>query len=302
MTSTRAYDVVTERIIAALERGTVPWRRPWRGGDFAARNALSGRRYSGVNVISLTISAADDPRWLTFRQAQAAGGSVRKGEHGTPVVFWRFLDPKEPAKEGERERKIPMLRMFTVFNVDQCDGLDPERLTPWSADSDPLTFTPVEAAEGIAQHFFESAGAPRLSHDGRAKAFYQPAQDHIHMPKREAFESEALYYHTLFHESGHATGHSSRLNRHGMETGVAPFGSETYSREELAAEFTAAFVAQEAGLDNSLHEHAASYVASWLQALKSDARFAVIAAGQGQKAADYILDAGDAEEDEGEGE
>lgn len=296
--TTKAYDVITERIIRALEAGTVPWRRPWRGGDYAARNAQSGRRYSGVNVFSLALSGYDDPRWLTFRQALAAGGAVRKGEKATPVVFWRFLEPKEAPKEGERARKIPMLRMFSVFNVTQCDGLDPEKLTPWSVEETP--FTPLEEADGVAQRFFQSAGAPRLTHDGRDRAFYVPAQDHIHTPKPERFDSPAHYYHTLFHEAAHATGHKSRLDRHGMETGIGPFGSEVYSREELAAEFGAAFVAQETGLDNSLTDNSAAYIASWLKALKSDTRFAVVAAGQGQKAADYILDSGDADEDEGE--
>lgn len=297
--TTVAYDKITERIIAALEAGTVPWRRPWKGGDYAARNGLSGRRYSGVNVFSLALSGFEDPRWVTFRQALAAGGAVRKGEHGTPVVFWRFLEPKEQPKEGERYRKIPMLRVFTVFNVTQCDGLDAEKLSPWAQDDD-NPFTPEQEADGIAQRFFQAAGAPRLSHDGRDRAFYVPAQDHIHTPKPERFDSAAHYYHTLFHEASHATGHKSRLDRHGMETGIGPFGSEVYSREELAAEFGAAFVAAEAGLDNSLTDNSAAYIASWLKALKSDHRFAVVAAGQGQKAADYILDSGDADEDEGD--
>lgn len=298
-----AYNVVTDRIIAALEAGTIPWRRPWTAGDSFPRNAVTGRRYSGANVLVLTMSEYSDPRWLTFRQALALGGNVRKGEHGTGVVFWKFLQRTRhadgtPLVEGERAGQVPLLRYFTVFNVEQCDGLDAERLAPWEQDAE--TFDPIVEADTITRQFFEAPGAPRFTHNGGSRAFYVPAQDHIHLPKQSAFTSNVDYYATLFHEMGHSTGHASRLNRHGLETGIGVFGSEVYSREELAAEMTSAFLAAAAGLDTTTLPQNAAYIASWLKALKDDRKLLVVAASQGQKAADYILDAGDADDEDDE--
>ncbi len=289
-----AYRVATERILAALARGTVPWRRPWRARGH--RNAVSGHPYRGVNRLLLGLTAAErgypDPRWLTYRQALAAGGHVRRGEAGTPVVFWRWLPPRgrpgvgadeaapaaveDPTGERAPDR-VPFLRVYTVFNAGQCAGL---ALPPVTA----VPAGPLARAEAIAAGYRDG---PTVAEDADA-AYYEPARDAVHLPPRAAFTSADAFYATLFHELAHSTGHPRRLAR--PDAGAhAPYGTPPYSREELVAEFAAAFLCQEAGVDPSRLEQSAAYVASWLQALEADHRLAVVAAAQAQHAADWIL-------------
>ena len=275
-----AYQAITDRIIAALERGTVPWRAPWR--THGHRNALSGRPYRGINLLVLALTALeggfDDPRWLTYRQAVSRGGHVRRGEHGSQVVLWKWVEREDPA-DGEPAERYPLLRLFTVFNVAQCDGL---KLPPADGVE---AFDPLERAEAIVAGYRDG---PQVFHDADC-AYYLPSRDEVHLPPREAFESAEALMGTEFHELSHSTGHHSRLARPAFEAGVAPFGSESYSREELVAEFGAAFLCHEAGIDPSRLEQSAAYIASWLRALRDDRRLAVVAAAQGQRATDYIL-------------
>ena len=275
-----AYQEITDRIIAALERGTVPWRTPWRARGH--RNARTDRPYRGINTLVLQMAALErgwnDPRWLTYRQAQAAGGHVRRGEHGTRVVLWKWIE-KQDSPDPERPEHYPLLRLFTVFNVRQCRDL---KLPPLAGDGEGPE--PLERAEAIAGGY---AGGPTVHHDADG-AYYLPAKDEVHLPPRDAFGDAHGYYATLFHELAHSTGHPNRLAREGYET-ASPFGSERYSREELVAEFAAAFLGSEAGIDPSRVEQSASYINSWLQALEDDRRLAVVAAGQAQRAADHVL-------------
>ncbi len=275
-----AYQEITDRIIAALERGTVPWRTPWRARGH--RNARTDRPYRGINTLVLQMAALErgwnDPRWLTYRQAQAAGGHVRRGEHGTRVVLWKWIE-KQDSPDPERPEHYPLLRLFTVFNVRQCRGL---KLPPLAGGGDGPE--PLERAEAIAGGY---AGGPTVHHDAGG-AYYLPAKDEVHLPPRDAFGDAHGYYATLFHELAHSTGHPGRLAREGYET-AARFGSERYSQEELVAEFAAAFLGSEAGIDPSRVEQSASYIASWLKALEDDRRLAVVAAGQAQRAADHVL-------------
>ena len=275
-----AYQEITDRIIAALERGTVPWRTPWRARGH--RNARTDRPYRGINILMLQMAALErgwnDPRWLTYRQAQAAGGHVRRGEHGNRVVLWKWIERKD-SPDPERPEHYPLLRLFTVFNVRQCRGL---KLPPLTGDGEGPE--PLERAEAIVGGY---AGGPAVHHDAEG-AYYLPAKDEVHLPPRDAFGDAHGYYATLFHELAHSTGHPSRLAREGYET-AARFGSERYSREELVAEFGAAFLGSEAGIDPSRVEQSASYIDSWLKALEDDRRLAVVAAGQAQRAADHVL-------------
>jgi antirestriction protein ArdC len=275
-----AYETVTARITAALERDTVPWRAPWRARGH--RNALSGRPYRGINLLVLGLTALerdfDDARWLTYRQAASRGGHVRRGERGTRVVLWKWIEREEP-EAGELVQRYPLLRLFTLFNVAQCDELGLP--APEAGEA----FDPVERAEAIVSGY---ADGPAIFHDAAA-AYYRPSRDEVHLPPREAFSSAGGYYATAFHELGHSTGHPSRLGRAGYESGVAAFGSETYSREELVAEFTAAFLSHEAGIDPSHLDQSAAYIGSWLHALRDDHRMVIVAAGLGQRAADHIL-------------
>lgn len=278
------YAEVTARIVAALERGTVPWRHPWRARGL--RNAVSHRPYRGINLLVLSLTSMeagyDDARWLTFRQAEQLGGHVRRGEHGTRVVFWKWPprdeDRNSDSPDADRSPALPLMRLYTVFNVAQCEGLtlpDPES----GGEFDPLT-----RAEAIVAGY---ADGPHVFHDGES-AYYIPSRDEVHLPPLGAFRDVDGYHATLFHELAHSTGHPSRLYREGYQES-APFGSPVYSREELVAEFAAAFLCQEAGVDASRLDQSAAYIASWLRALEDDRRLAVAAAGQAQRAVDHIL-------------
>ena len=274
-----AYQEITDRIIAALERGTVPWRIPWRARGH--RNARSDRPYRGINILMLQMAALErgwnDPRWLTYRQARAGGGHVRRGEHGTRVVLWKWIERKD-SPDPERPEHYPLLRLFTVFNVAQCKGVRLPR--PKAREC----FDPLERAEAVIAGY---ADGPSI-HEDADGAYYLPSKDEVHLPPRDAFGDAHGYYATLFHELAHSTGHPRRLAREGYRT-AARFGSERYSQEELVAEFAAAFLGSEAGIDPSRVEQSASYIDSWLRALEDDRRLAVVAAGQAQRAADHVL-------------
>ncbi len=280
------YEIVTERILEKLEAGTVPWHKPWKAAGGWPQNLVSGKEYRGVNVWLLGSQDFSSPFWVTFKQAKQLGGSVRKGERSTPVVFWKWIErASEDPETGEtKPKKIPLVRYYSVFNVEQCDGLTHKRL---EADQDePEPFNPIASAERIVASYPKP---PSISQDGRA-AYYRPATDSIHTPKRETFDSEEHYYATLFHEMTHSSGHESRLDRPGI-TNPIRYSSHDYSQEELVAEMGAAFLAAEAGIDaEGLMDNSAAYVASWLKALRNDKKLVVFAGAQAQKAVDHILD------------
>ncbi len=275
------YQLVTDRILEALNRGTVPWRKPWKGREQLPCNALTKRPYHGINLLLLGLSPFVDHRWLTLRQANEAGGQIKRGEKSTLVVFWKQFEV-EPEQEGDgsRKRTIPLLRYFLLFNVEQCVGLT---VTPLETSARP-TDVRIAAAEQIVQ----SMPLPPRIVEGGAVASYQPGPDLVRMPRLSDFESPESYYATLFHELTHATGHARRLDRTGV-TGTIEFGSCDYSREELIAELGSAFLCAESGIDNSTIGNAASYIDGWLRALSYDPKAIVTAAGQAQKAADFVL-------------
>ena len=277
-----SYNVVTDRIIEALEAGIIPWRKPWKSVAGEGPMSLStGRPYRGINVWILSVTAQlrgySSPYWTTFKQAKERGGSVRKGEKGTQVVLWKPFT-KETEKDGQkREERFLMLRHFTVFNLDQCDGVEAPKSEPLPERD------PIERAEEIVVGFMPG---PSIGHGGNS-AHYSPALDHVQMPKRGQFTTSEHYYGTLFHELAHSTGHESRLKRDTL-LDPRPFGSEDYSKEELVAEMAAAFLCGEAGIEPNI-EHHAGYIASWLAALKDDRKLLVSAAAKAQKASDLIL-------------
>jgi len=280
------YEIITERILEKLEAGTVPWHKPWSAGG-APRNLVSGKEYRGVNIFVLGCQGFTSPYWLTFKQAKQLGGSVRKGERGTPCILWKWINRSdENAESGDTETKqIPLIRYYNVFNIEQCDGLTHKRLEARAEERAP--FNPIEAAEAIVSGYPEP---PAIAHDGRGSAYYRPATDSIHLPEQETFDSEAHYYATLFHEMTHSTGHESRLARTGVTNRIR-YGSHEYSQEELVAEMGAAFLAAEAGIDSeAVMDNSASYVASWMERLRSDPKLVVLAGAQAQKAVDHILD------------
>lgn len=274
------YGIVTERMIAMLEAGTCPWRKPWVGGTKGMpKNLKSGKAYRGANVFILLCQSYASPYWLTFKQAQEMGGTVRKGEKGTPVIFWNFFDDKR-APKGTTPKRLAFLKYYTVFNAAQCDGI--EVPTVDAPVRNPVEA--IEAAERIVGGFLDRGP---INRNGNA-AFYRPADDSVTVPAPETFANQAEFYSTLFHELGHSTGHSSRLDRTGISS-PSFFGSHEYSKEELVAEMTAAFLCAEAGILMGTIENSASYLASWIKALKGDVKLLVGAAGEAQKAADHIL-------------
>ena len=280
------YTSVTQRIIAALEAGTPPWHCPWRrdGTDARPANATTGRPYRGINVLLLNLQAMAQgyrtARWLTYQQALAVGARVRKGETGTQIVFFKMHEVDgagQPDAVGDTDRRVvPLLRAFTVFNVDQVDGL-PDDLLPEPLE--PGSWEPLDAAESILA---ESGATVR---HGGSKAFYAPDLDFIQLPPLSAFECSGDYYATALHELTHWTGHASRCNRPlGRRHGI-----DAYAFEELVAEMGSAFLTNYCGIEGRMQH--ASYIASWLQALKGDRRLIFTAASQAQKAADYLLPA-----------
>lgn len=282
------YDEVTGRIIAELEAGRRPWVQPWGNAGGAGpglpRNALTARSYSGVNVLILwgAVIAEGYPSqsWLTFRQAQAAGGRVRKGERGTGVVFADRFIPKGEAERARREeddaRAIPFLKRFTVFNVAQCEGLRPGL----AADPAPL---PEREIVPVAESVIAASGADfRI---GGNRAFYVPALDYVQVPPQPAFFQQIDYYRTALHELTHWTGHASRLARDLS----GRFGSDKYAREELAAEMGSAFLCAALGIVPTVRH--ADYLGHWLGVLRADNRAIFRAASAASKAADYLLQA-----------
>ena len=295
----KVHTIITEKIIAALEAGVVPWRKPWAGGAASPQNLVSKRHYSGINVLLLSLTAAEkgftSPYWVTKNQIEAAGGAFKPGQepydretgtgsnHNAALVsFWGTFGKKKnaaPDVETDRATGPRFFKYFLVWNIEQTTGL--EALLPA-----PVTTTPVApdvAAEAIVAGY---PNGPTMDHTSGA-AWYRPSTDHVGLPPRDSFTGTVAYYATVFHELVHSTGHESRLKR--FERGSAlGKGSEVYSKEELVAEMGAAFLGAEAGLPDNLDQNAA-YIRSWLTVLKNDHGFVISAASQAQKATDHIL-------------
>ena len=277
-TRTDIYQTVTDNIIAALEVGVKPWSCPWQrvpGMSGLPCNFATGISYSGMNIMLLWCSASKqgfgDSRWMTYKQAQAVGGQVRKGEHGTTAIFYTTLE-KENEYGGIDQ--IPMLKTFTVFNVQQIDGLP---LTTETVSPE-ATFDPLPKAENL----FQKSGA-NIIETGQ-NAFFRPSTDEVWLPERYLFSDAANFYATGLHELVHWSGGKSRLNREIK----GKFGSEDYAYEELIAELGSAFLMADLGILGEVQHE--SYIASWLKALKNDKRYIFKAASAASKAHRYLMD------------
>lgn len=272
------YEMVTARIIEQMEQGIIPWQKPWTGRRGGAYSRSTGKAYSLLNQFLL----AKPGEYLTFKQAQEAGGHIRKGEKGSIVVFWKQVPITETNDEGETvTRTIPVLRYYTVFHIDQCEGIEPK----WT-DETRAEVEADETAEDLIHDYLDATGVD-LYNVRSDRAFYSPASDCIQLPLMEQFTNTAEYYSTAFHEMVHSTGHASRLNRLNK---TAAFGSEDYGREELVAEIGAAQLVNVCGLETTgSFKNSVAYLQSWIRAIKDDPRMIVTAASKAEKAVDFIL-------------
>ncbi|MEP7309326.1 MAG: zincin-like metallopeptidase domain-containing protein [Acidobacteriota bacterium] len=281
------YARITGQIVAALETGVRPWVRPWNAEHAAGRITRplrhNGQPYTGINILSLWASATAQgfaaPIWMTYRQATEFNAHVRKGEKGSPVVYANRITRTETDADSGADvaRDIHFLKGYTVFNVEQIEGL-PE---PYTAPASPRL--DVLARIAHAERFFVTTGAT-LSFGGN-RAFYRPATDSIVLPSFETFRDAESYYATLAHETVHWVGHESRLAR---DFGSRRFGSEGYAVEELVAELGAAFICADLDLSLEPREDHACYMADWLKVLKDDNRAIFTAASHAQRAADFL--------------
>lgn len=297
--TTTSADVVAEvqkQILAALDAGVRPWRKPWDAGNvpsFPLR--ASGEAYRGVNVLLLWAVGFErgfvSPYWLTYRQAQEIGGQVRKGEKATRVVYYGQAekradsDQAEGEGEGSQAETIRFMKCYSVFNADQVDGLPASYAAP---------AVPVKrCTERLSELDSWVSGTGATIREGLRSAYYAPVQDYIGMPAIDTFEDAEKYYATLAHELSHWTGHASRLAR---DYGSSGFGSEGYAKEELVAELGSAFIGAHFGFRPDHIEDHAAYIASWRKAISDNGRFFFQAAAAAQAAADYLLAAAETAE------
>lgn len=280
------YTRVTERIIADLEQGVRTWLKPWHSEHAAGRITRplrhNGTPYRGMNILLLWGEAVAKgyaaPIWMTYKQAQELGANVRKGEHGSLVVYANSISKTETNDKGEDvEREIPFMKGYTVFNVEQVDGL------PAHYYAQPVNPLPLSERIEAADAFMKATGA--TIHHGGNSAFYAPARDVVQLPPFEAFKDKESYYATALHELTHWTKHKDRLER---DFSAKRFGDTGYAREELVAELGAAFLCADLGITPDIRDDHAAYLGHWLNVLKEDKRAIFSAAAHAQRAADYL--------------
>lgn len=294
------YETVTDRIIAELESGIIPWDRPWTGVSTGAIRRSDGRPYSLINQMLL----GKPGEWLTYKRAQEEGGNIRKGAKARIVVFWKVIhrEKKDASLNVIRDENglpidnpIPMLRYYNVFHIDDCEGIKPKYI----ADRLPATATPIERADEVIADY-QGRAKLTIEHGKQNEAFYSPSRHVVSLPIMDQFEDAAGYYGTAFHELTHSTGHKSLLNRFAENAAPAAFGSESYSREELVAEIGSCAILHELGIETEKSfRNNAAYIQSWLAALKNDKKLVVSAAGCAEKAVRLIMGTCDKNDEEG---
>lgn len=267
-------------IVERLEAGVVPWQMPWKNGGCLPRNLVTKKPYRGFNFWYLLSFGFDKPYFLTFNQAKELGGTVKKGSKSILVVFWKLFDVQQ--KDGSTD-KVPMLRYYRVFHIDQVEGIPEKKIPDLTAhDHD---FNAIDQCENVVARWNDCP----VIETGKNRACYIPEVDRVQMPDARNFYKDEQYYSTLFHELVHSTGHRKRLDRH-SKFPDHKFGSRDYSQEELVAEMGAAYLCGICGIENSTIDNSAAYIQSWLSKLKSDNKFIVQAASYAQKAVDYITE------------
>lgn len=281
MVKANVYDMVTNRIIAELEKGKIPWQKPWTGVRSGAYNRITKRPYSLLNQMLLQHTG----EYATFKQWQDLGGHIRKGEKSEIVVFWKIFESKETDSDtGEIEiKKIPLLRYYNVFHISQVDGVEPLALEQLNDEVEP-----IEAGDKIITDYIDKEHLNFIECKSN-KAYYSPSSDTVVVPLKEQCQLINEWYSIAFHEISHSSGHKSRLNR--IQTGaISAFGSQDYSKEELVAELSSATLMSVAGLETpKTFRNSTAYIQNWLQVLRNDNKFIVSASSKAEKAVNYIL-------------
>ena len=272
------YEMVTDRIIEQLEKGYIPWQKPWTGVHDGAYNRISNKPYSLLNQMLLSKTG----EYASFKQWTELGGHIRKGEKAEIVTFWKIQQIEEENEDGEKIiKQLPLLRYYNVFHISQVEGVEPK-----SIDLNELQ--PIEEAERIKTKYMQREHI-KILEKVTDKAFYSPSLDYIQVPCKEQYQNIEEFYSTLFHEMTHSTGHKVRLDREDVKDCVY-FGSENYSKEELCAELGSAFIINKLGIESSKSfNNSTAYIQSWLRVLKNDKKFIISASSRAEKAVKYIL-------------
>lgn len=288
------YQMVTDRVMAQLEQGIIPWQKPWKNiangcEDDLAISYSSRKPYSFLNQMLL----GRNGEWLTFKQVKEMKGSIKKGAKAGMVVFYKRIVVKEKVQdaegnETEKSSVIPMLKYFNVYHIDDCTGID-TKIQPKPAEAeDEVTIEPIEAAEKVINGYLSREKSLKLHNDRpSSRAFYSPMFDEVTVPMMKQYDVKDEYYSTLFHELVHSTMTPERMNRaEGMNN---HFASQKYSREELVAELGAAMLCAATGIKNDgAFRNSVAYIQGWMKELKDDKKAIVWAASRSEKAARFI--------------
>lgn len=276
------YEIITKKITDQLEKGIIPWSKPWT--TTTPKNFITKKPYRGFNQVLLHMQEYTSPYYLTYNQCNSIQQHIKKGEHGLPIIYWKPTEYPELDKNNKQildnnnkpqMKKTLILKYYTVFNTEQ---------TTLKIDTEKLDFNPIDKAEEIINNYQDK---PHIEHT-RERACYSPNLDTIYMPKKEKFHTTEAYYSTIYHEMIHSTGHQTRLNRTGFNT-PEQFGSESYSKEELIAELGACFLCGISQIENKTINNSTAYIQNWLKNLKNDKTLILKSANSAQKATDYIL-------------
>lgn len=275
--SVNVYELVTQRIIEELEKGIIPWEKPWNGVRNGAYNRISKKPYSLLNQMLLKHKG----EYMTYKQVTECGGHVRKGEKSEIVVFWKIIPIEEVAENGSKViKQLPLLRYYNVFHISQCEAIEPLKM---DRNND---LEPIEEIESILNDYINRESI-RIEHSASNEAYYSPSRDLIHLPLMEQFKDIAEYYSTYAHEATHSTMKENRCDR---KQQFASFGSENYSKEELIAEIGSASLLNMLGIETvQSFRNSSAYIQNWLQVLRNDTKFIISASSKAQKAIEFIL-------------
>ena len=287
------YELITQRIIDSLDKGDIPWIKPWQQVKNLGmpHNFKSGLNYNGLNMFLLYSQSWSTPYFLTYRQVKEMGGNVRKGERGTPITYFNWVNIKDK-KDPSKLKNVPLLKYYTVFNAEQIEGIEFPNIED-NKKRFKAEFEAIEGADDLLKIMSKrivkgSLVMPKINHIAQNRAYYRPSTDQITMPTKEQFKSSAEYYSVLFHELTHSTGHKDKLNRSTL-VNAHFFGDKDYSKEELCAEMGAAFLCGLSDIDMHTIRNSQAYIKNWLKALKGNSQLVIQAASAAQKAVDFLI-------------